>query len=257
MKRWYSLMAMAALMLFVVAGPCLAGTDKPRVLFDQGHGQQFVIERSGDLDLSALAEVLRTQGLEVFSGTLPLAAETLAGIDALVLSGPFAPLQSQEVEALVKFVEGGGRLCVMLHIGQPAADLLHRLGVDFSNGVIREAEEVLGGEPLNYRVTRFTAHPVTEGLETMEVYGGWAVASFEEGASTIAATGPRAWVDLDQDGKQGSADAVQSFGVAVAGRRGSGAFVVFGDDAIFQNRFLGEANRKLARNLALWLGARR
>ena len=48
-------------------------------------------------------------------------------------------------------------------------------------------------------------------------------------------------------------DAVQSFAVAIAGQSGSGRFVVFGDDAIFQNRFFKGNNQVLGRNLARWL----
>jgi len=48
---------------------------------------------------------------------------------------------------------------------------------------------------------------------------------------------------------------MQAFGVVVAGQAGAGRFVVFSDDAIFQNRFLGDNNRILAANLGRWLTA--
>ena len=46
---------------------------------------------------------------------------------------------------------------------------------------------------------------------------------------------------------------LHSYGILVVGQRGRGRFAVFGDDAIFQNRFLDASNRKLAQNLAGWL----
>jgi hypothetical protein len=46
---------------------------------------------------------------------------------------------------------------------------------------------------------------------------------------------------------------VGSFGVVVSGDLGNGRFIVFGDDAIFQNKFLDNSNRQLAKNLARWL----
>jgi len=58
---------------------------------------------------------------------------------------------------------------------------------------------------------------------------------------------------MDPAGKTSGSDAVQAFGVLVAGSRGKGRFAVFGADAIFQNRFLDESNRQLAGNLAAWL----
>jgi len=43
------------------------------------------------------------------------------------------------------------------------------------------------------------------------------------------------------------------FAVVVAGKLSSGRFVVFGDDAVFQNKFLTGDNLILGRNLAAWL----
>ncbi|MBW1897757.1 MAG: hypothetical protein JRI61_01710, partial [Deltaproteobacteria bacterium] len=37
------------------------------------------------------------------------------------------------------------------------------------------------------------------------------------------------------------------------GKWGAGHFVVFGDDAIFQNKFLIEENALIGKNLARWL----
>jgi len=45
----------------------------------------------------------------------------------------------------------------------------------------------------------------------------------------------------------------QVFTVAVSGALGIGSFVLFGDDAIFQNRHLDENSRRLAANLAGWM----
>ena len=48
-------------------------------------------------------------------------------------------------------------------------------------------------------------------------------------------------------------DAGGPFTVAVSGTLGAGLFAVFGDDAIFQNRYLDEDNGRLAANLSGWL----
>ena len=69
----------------------------------------------------------------------------------------------------------------------------------------------------------------------------------------VASTSPKAWVDLNGDKKLSDGDVVQSFGVVAVGEVGAGRFVVFGDDAVFQNRFLDESNRQLAKNLSRWL----
>ena len=72
-------------------------------------------------------------------------------------------------------------------------------------------------------------------------------------AQIIARTGPKAWIDLNRDGKLTETEAQQAFGVIVAGTLGKGRFVIFGDDAIFQNTFLDQENMPLGKNLADWM----
>ena len=141
----------------------------------------------------------------------------------------------------------------MLHIGPPVADLLHRLNTSISNGVICERENIIEDTCANFRVTRLKPHELTKGLREFSIFGGWALLNTGANASIVAETGPRAWVDLNGDGKLGAGDAVQSFGVVVTGQLGRGHFVVFGDDAIFQNQFIQDGNLLLAKNLAAWL----
>ena len=62
-----------------------------------------------------------------------------------------------------------------------------------------------------------------------------------------------AWIDLNGDGKFNETDARQSFGVVIAGALGKGSYVIFGDDAIFQNKFLDQENMPLGKNLADWM----
>ena len=59
------------------------------------------------------------------------------------------------------------------------------------------------------------------------------------------------------DNRQISAgDVAGTFGVAALGTQGKGRFLVLGDDALFQNRFMDENNSTFAVNLAKWLVAR-
>jgi uncharacterized protein DUF4350 len=241
-----------ALAMLLVAGIVPVHATQT-VVFDEGHGERFVVGKKGDLDLSSLGELFRKQEVEVKTVAVPLTDEQLAGADALVISGPFAPLSAAEVESIDRFLERGGRLVVMLHIGAPLADLLHGLGVDFSNSVIRERHNVIADDPLNFRVTGLEQHPLLAGLTQFSLYGGWALMGFAENVRALASTSVDAWVDLNGDRKLSPDDAVQSFGVVVAGTRGRGEFVVFGDDAIFQNKFLDADNAHLAKNLAAWL----
>jgi hypothetical protein len=225
----------------------------PVVLFDEGHGQPFLISGERPLDLSTLAGVFTAAGYEVRSSREPLDVAQLASCNVLVISGAFQPLRAEEVAAIQAFVARGGGLAVMLHIAPPLAGLLHPLEVDFSNGTLREHDRVIDGNPQNFRVTSLAPHPLTAGLTDFAVYGAWALRGTAPAVEVVAQTGGHSWVDLNHDGILDAGDAVQAFGVAVAGSAGQGRYAVFGDDALFQNRFLDGNNRLLADNLVRWL----
>ena len=230
-----------------------AAVAAPVILVDQGHGQRFVIEKEEPLQLSSFASVMKQEGFEVRSSSEPLTADSFKGVSALVISGPFVALAPAEVEAVTGFIDRGGRVVVMLHIGSPLAGLLHKLEVDFTNYVLFEQEGLIENDPRNFWVKSFEASPLFSGLDHFSVYGAWALMNTAQNARIIASTTPKGWLDLDGDKKLTSADVVQQFGILVEGTHGAGRFLVFGDDAIFQNRFLDESNRKLATNMARWL----
>ncbi len=226
------------------------------VLFDEGHGQRFLAERDGSLDLSGLAALFKDGGIDVRTSTGKLDGDALAGVDGLIISGPFSPIMQPEIESIVAFVEAGGSLCVMLHIPPTADELLLRLGVVVSTGVVRESSGLIDDEPLNFKVDGLRSHELTRGLEHFNVFGIWGLKGTANHVEMVAATGPRAWLDLNGNKTLDEEDAVQSFGLLAAGSLGKGRFAVFGDDAVFQNRFLDEANTALGRNLVLWMTSR-
>jgi hypothetical protein len=224
-------------------------------LFDEGHGQAFLVGGERPLDLSSLAGVFRTAGYEVRSTTQAFTAEQLADVDVLVISGAFQPLSAAELQAVREFVVRGGGLAVMLHIAPPVGPLLHALEVDFTNGTLREHNNLIRENPQNFRVLDLVPHPLTAGVPDFAIYGAWALRGTAPGIDVVARTTAHGWVDLNHDGRLDAGDAVQPFGVVVAGTVGHGRIAVFGDDAIFQNRFLEGNNRLLAENLARWLPA--
>jgi hypothetical protein len=253
MKRISTYLCLMAAM--ILAGSLSFAADTaPTVLFDQGHGQRFTVSDPGELQLSKLAETLRASQIAVTPVAAPLSDDTLKGAAGLVISGAFKPLQPEEVAAVARFVHNGGRLAVMLHIAPPLDSLLARLDVDYSNSVLHERKNIIDSD-LNFRVTDLSATPLFSGINGFSAYGVWAL---RPGASSsaIARTSPEAWVDLNGDNVLSKGDAVGALAVVVMGTLGKGGFVVFGDDAIFQNRFLDDDNRRLAINLGTWLTRR-
>ena len=230
-----------------------AEAKKLTVIFDQGHGQKFVIEKEGELQLSGLSGLLRGKGFDVKVNAGKLTDAALKTADVLIISGAFQPLLPEEINAVIRFVEKGGKLCVMLHIPQPITGLMSKLKIYASNGVIQEQENTINNAPKEFFMTHLEKHAITKGVKKIGVHGAWALMTESKTAQIIAQTGPKAWVDLNRDGKFNKPDARQSFGVVIAGTQGKGRYLIFGDDAIFQNKFLEQENMVLGKNLAEWM----
>lgn len=226
----------------------------PIVLFDQGHDQQAQIEHTGDSGLFWLAKKFSEQGFEVRSSTNPLSMEALKDISTLIISGPLSPLSIQEIQALHTFLNQGGQLCIMLEKASPAAQLLETLNVAVSNGVIQKPLDTAAadGKTDIIFVTDIAAHPLTKGINQLELHGSWALNTQLE-ANVIAKTSSQAWIDLNHNNSFEPGDAQQSFSVIITGQLGHGHFIVFADDTIFLNRFLKGQNLSLAENIAQWL----
>ncbi|HBA88707.1 MAG TPA: DUF4350 domain-containing protein [Geobacter sp.] len=223
-----------------------------KVVFDTGHGERFVVGEKGPLQLSGLAEILQGQGIQVETVDQPFSEASLAGADALVISGAFQRLHPAEIDAVLRFVQNGGKLAIMLHIAPPLGPLLDRMMISYTNGVIQERQNVIDNDPQRFKVNRLGSHPVLAGLQEFSLHGVWGLINRDESTRIIASSSPEAWIDIDRD-KIRKKEATASFGVVVAGELGKGGFLVFGDDAIFQNKFLDENNAQLATNLANWL----
>jgi hypothetical protein len=241
-----------SIMVLIFGALGARGAAAQTVLFDTGHGERFLIGEQGPLQLSGFAEILRQAGAQVAALKEPISDASLAGADALVISGAFAPFHPNEIEALVRFMQKGGRLAVMLHIAPPLAALLDRLGIAYTNGVVRERENIIADQPQDFRANRLGSHPVLQGITQFSLYGAWGLMCLDDRARAVASTSPQAWIDLHHDKIQ-TKEETASFAVACAGDLGKGGFLVFGDDAIFQNKFLDTDNKALAVNLAGWL----
>ena len=94
--------------LFILSLAVVQAEVKNRtVIFDQGHGQKFVI-KEGDLQLSRLSGLLRKEGYDVKVNAGEIKDTTLKTSNVLIISGAFQPLSPEETDAIVRFVEKGG-----------------------------------------------------------------------------------------------------------------------------------------------------
>ncbi len=232
-----------AILLCLLLMPFTALAEAPRILFDQGHRQAFLIEQDGPLQLSGLAGLFQQQGWQVGRSNSLLSEQTLASADALVISGAFSPFTPQEINSLMTYLQRGGKLAVMVHIGQPLLPLLHKLGVDVATRVINEQQQQASGKTIDFSVRSFRPHPLTRGLQEFSIYGGWPLRVFEQNGKALASSSAHSWVDIDNNNQLSPADVISPFDVIISGDYGRGSFVVFADDAMFQNKFLQGGNQ--------------
>ncbi|MBI2897330.1 MAG: GldG family protein [Deltaproteobacteria bacterium] len=87
--------------------------DKPKICFTKGHGE-LSIDDFGERGLSHLAEALKrdnyeTQAIETYGRpSVP------SGCSAVIVAGPTRPFAEEEAASLRSFVEGGGKLALLL-----------------------------------------------------------------------------------------------------------------------------------------------
>lgn len=223
------------------------------VLFDEGHGQAFVISKDGKLHLSKLADILKKEGIKVSSSNITLSPELLSNFQTLIISGPFKPFSKEEIDNLVNFVQAGGKLFVMLHISQPAKELFEKFGLTITNGAVSEKEDLATGKNTDFFVKDFLPHPITKNIKKFAVYGSWGLVSENKDVKLIATSSINSWIDLNRNGVYDEGEPKGPFGIVATGELGRGTFVFFADDAIFQNSFINDANLELAENLAKFL----
>jgi hypothetical protein len=200
------------------------GEAAQKVLFDTGHGERFLIGEKGPLHLSGLAGIFLEAGIPVANLEKPISDASLADADGLVISAAFEPLQPEEIEAVIRFMQRGGRLSVMIHIAPPLSSLLDRLGIMHTNGVIEERENIIDGNPHDFQVNRLGIHPILKGITEFSLHGAWGVLNADDRGRVIASTSPNAWIDLRNDKIQ-TKEATASFGVVCAGDLGKGGFL--------------------------------
>ena len=221
-------------------------------VFDGSHKEIFSPVNRGELDYSGFADRFASAGSSVAVNLGEITPQALEGVSTYIIAGPTQELAPHEMAALHSFVNRGGNLLVLLHISSPVARLTESFGILVSNFVLAEREGNIEGQAQDFHVTRFTDHPVTNGLARVAVYGTWGLMA-ERKSVEVATTSDKAWADLNRDRKFDEGEPVARFGIIAISGYGNGKVVVVADDAPFSNRFIGVAdNGRLADNIVGW-----
>ena len=234
---------------FSLTTPSLAGN----ILFDTSHRVIFHPTSDKPLGLKGFTEIFKRMGDKVLIGNKTLKADSLKGVDVLVLPGSMTSYDKSEIDIIEDYVNNGGSLLVLLHIAPPLARVTERFGIVLSNMVISEKNNLIDKSSQDFYSRDIRVHPVTEGVKEIALYGTWGLLA-EKGASILAATTPDAWGDANRNRVYDVNEPMAVIGVVAAAESGRGRIIVVADDAPLANAFLDMGdNRRLATNIASWL----
>ncbi len=185
--------------------------SQPVVYFVTGHGERSLEEYGdGSGGYSRIGALLARDNMDVRPLSLAEAGRVPANASAVIVAGPRSRLSQAECDLLAKYLEGNGRLLVLLSGGEPAGlgKLLEswgiKIGADIVVGLTLTGQELV--------VSEYSAHPITEklkGLTTMFYRPSSVEAAAGAGqdettpdrphVSVLAANTDKGWADANRE----------------------------------------------------------
>jgi len=239
--------------------------------FTYGHGEKSV-ERSGPDGLSELKRYLEQQNLRVESVNLITRDAIAPDVKLLVIPGPTHPLLDVELEQLRGYLDGGGRVLILI---DPLTDtalepLLSDWGMLASRDIaVDPTRQLLFGSAADLILSEYaTSHPITQQLQdVMTMYPlARSVQPAEqppEGITVtpLAFTSESGWGESNpqeaQFERQEGQDLLGPVAVASAAERSGevpARLVAFGDSDFLSNAHLAKlGNRDIALGAVYWL----
>jgi len=250
-----------------------------------GHGEHRLDDSSQSDGFSGFQTIIQRDNYKVQSVNLQQKAEVPADCTMLVVAGPTGDYIQPEVDAIKKYVEGGGRALFMLdpplQLGrrqisdnQALSSLLDSWGVTPDKDLLLDesaASQLLGGGPEAPVILQYDSHPIvndltnistafplSRSLETKNTDKTTITKLFSTSADSFA-TSDLASSEIRINPAK---DKHGPFTLAVAGTytgakpSDSGRFVVVGNSSWASNQALGfSGNRNLLLNMINWLSS--
>jgi ABC-type uncharacterized transport system involved in gliding motility auxiliary subunit len=186
-----------------------------KVYFIQGHGEKDTAnsERSG---YSTILSGLQSDNYATDTLVLAQTAAVPADASVVVIAGPTVDLLPSEIDALKKYLDGGGKLVALVDPpaknGQPLtnlAALLREWAIDVGNNVVIDISgvgQLIGTDESVPVAARYPTHPIVEGFRLLTAYPMARSVSAVTGgvngrtAQTFIETSPNAWGESDLAG---------------------------------------------------------
>jgi ABC-type uncharacterized transport system involved in gliding motility auxiliary subunit len=252
-------------------------STKKKVYFLAGHGEADPAD--AEVRGAALAkQALEGENLEVAPLVLANQEKVPDDAAAVVIAGPSNTPFPRELEALDRYLRGGGSLLVLSDpiVEDGLEEQVKAWGITLGDDVIVDQQIQLfagpqvGIEPV---VLSYGSHPVTEKLRgqitTFYLARSLAAAESGNGAVELASTGEQSWAESDvqrfvRESTVGRDDAdrkgpipiamARTFAVEGAEQKREGRLVVVGDSDFSRNRYItSAANADLLLNMVNWL----
>ncbi len=223
------------------------------IVFDMAHGEIFAPEDTSELGQSRAVEQMRAAGYEVRVNTQPLTAESLDGVAAVFLAGPMAVFSKDEEAVLDDYLERGGTVVLSIHVPYPVLGMPARWGLPVATGVMQALDAGPQQDPGVFGTESVVDDPITNGVDQVVIVSGWPVKTDTTrlaSAKLVVLAAGRVAADTNASGTYDAEDLQQPFGVVGVATVGSGRVVVLGDDGIFANMGITQAdNAKLLENI--------
>ncbi len=250
-----------------------------RVYFLDGHNERLIANQAGEAaeakeSAGRAADALRNETYGVESLNLASRGDVPEDADVLVVAGPTRVLFEHELDALRRYMDGGGSLLLLI---DPRAqtnlyDLLGEWGVALGDDVVVDQSLALFGQATSPFAAGYSPdHPITAEMRETTLFpmvrSVAARADSESRYEAIVLSGEDSWAERDLDGwrRTGRAvfderDLTGPVPIALAGSPNSSAgddearLVVVGDSDFASNEFIESfRNRDLFLNAVNWL----
>lgn len=239
----------------------LRSFDTKTLYLTRGAGEGD-FERGDAVGFSGLAQALITEGYRLRQLVTASVSEIPEEADAVILVAPARPLRPEAIEALDRYLEGGGRMVAFIEPGRESGveELLARWGIRSASAVLIDPAsgpvdgDAPGVNPIAYSYT--TSHPVASGLDASRMTFFRGARSFElrkprpsDKLVGVVFASPRSWLHTDfsvlssKVEPERPAAAVEDYhpiviAAAFPREQGQARIVAFGDSDFASNRHL-------------------
>jgi len=239
-----------------------------KAYFTTGHGERS-LDGFGPQDYGTIKQGLEGDNFTTAALNLVTSRAVPDDADALVIAGPTNPFLSEEKDALKAYLDGGGKLLVLLGPNSKTdlSDLLQPYQVAINPTVVIDPANGLPQDPRVIVVNQYGNSPITQDLRDLTFFPVTSYITYASGGQNLtqvalAQSSDQSWANSnpqqiqrqDSDAKGPLALAVSVENTPAAGGKGV-RIVLFGSPDLVSNNSLQQVpgNQTLFLNSANWV----